>query len=173
VAQKSATASAHLAELPGRRDDKEEPVADILPHIWSKLAVNCAINPLCALTGLLPGQLQQITEVRELQAGIASEIEGLCADRGIVLPEKDLIGSIWTKSKGGIKKPSMVQHLAVRGQTEIDPLNGAVARMAREAGRTTCLRQRSDHRAHQGVGSPSAGHVDMPADQIRDWFAFV
>ena len=115
-------------------DDKIEMVADIAPHIWSKLAINCAVNPICALTGLLPGQLQMVDEVKDLQAAVAAEIETLAGALGVTLPENDLIGSIWAKSRGGMNKPSMVQHLERGRKTEIDALNGAVARMGGESG---------------------------------------
>jgi 2-dehydropantoate 2-reductase len=123
-----------VADLLSRHDDKVACVTNIIPHIWSKVAINCAVNPLCALTGLLPGQLQNVPELKALQVEIATEIEALCAAKNIVLPEEDLIGSIWAKSKGGNNKPSMVQHLERKRRTEIDALNGAVARMSHEAG---------------------------------------
>lgn len=126
-----------IAELLGTQDSKVKTVADIEPHVWSKLAVNCAVNPLCALTGLLPGELQENEALRQLQESIAFEIEILCTAKGISLPEDDLIGSIWEKSRGGMNKPSMVQHLDRRRKTEIDALNGAVVRIAKSEGLST------------------------------------
>ena len=123
-----------LGAMLATADGKIETVADIMPHVWSKLVINCAVNPLCALTGLLPGQLQEVAETKALQAEIVAEIEALCAAKAVTLPEKDPIGEVWQKSRGGNNKPSMVQHLDRGRKTEIDALNGAVARMANEAG---------------------------------------
>ena len=113
-------------------DDKIELVADIVPHVWSKLIINCAINPLCALTGLLPGELQEHADTRKLQQDIVAEIVALCDRKGIHLPEADPIAEVWRKSRGSANKPSMVQHLERDRQTEINALNGAVVRMALE-----------------------------------------
>ena len=30
---------------------------DVQAHVWNKFVLNCAINPLCAITGLLPGEI--------------------------------------------------------------------------------------------------------------------
>jgi 2-dehydropantoate 2-reductase len=113
-------------------DDKIDLVADIVPHVWSKLIINCAINPLCALTGLLPGELQEHADTRKLQQDIVAEIVALCDRKGIHLPEADPIAEVWRKSRGSANKPSMVQHLERDRQTEINALNGAVVRMALE-----------------------------------------
>jgi len=121
-----------IAGLLSRRDTKVEAVADIMPQVWSKLVINCAINPLCALTGLLPGQLQEVDETKNLQAGIVAEIEALCLARGIVLPDENPLEEVWRKSRGSNNKPSMVQHLERGRRTEINALNGAVTRLAAE-----------------------------------------
>jgi 2-dehydropantoate 2-reductase len=123
-----------LGDLLLKIDDKIELVRDIEPHIWSKLIINCAVNPLCALTGLLPGQLQNTAETRHLQELIVSEIFAVCQKKNIILPESDPIGEVWRKSRGGGNKPSMVQHLERGRKTEIDALNGAVVRIARVLG---------------------------------------
>jgi 2-dehydropantoate 2-reductase len=130
---------ANLCDLMAKVDDKVERVANIVPHIWSKLIINCAVNPLCALTGLLPGELQETPETKNLQAQLTSEIVELCKAKDIHLPEFDLpnsspIEEVWRKSKGGANKPSMVQHLEAGRKTEIDALNGAVVRLAHETG---------------------------------------
>jgi 2-dehydropantoate 2-reductase len=123
-----------LCGLLARADSKIESVANIVPHIWSKLVINCAINPLCALTGLLPGELQDSAYTRQLQTDVVAEIVMLCEKMNITLPEADPIGDVWRKSRGGDNKPSMVQHLERGRKTEIDALNGAVARMAADLG---------------------------------------
>ena len=123
-----------LAKLIATNSSQTEAVGNVVPHIWSKLVINCAINPLCALTGLLPGQLQEVEETKRLQAQIVSEIEALCTAKEIILPEDAPIKEVWRKSRGGNNKPSMVQHLERGRKTEIDALNGAVSRMATEVG---------------------------------------
>jgi len=126
-----------IAELLSRRDTMVEAVADIMPQVWSKLVINCAVNPLCALTGLLPGQLQEVDETKNLQARIVAEIEALCLAKGIVLPDENPLEEVWRKSRGGNNKPSMVQHLERGRRTEINALNGAVTRLAAEVNLST------------------------------------
>ncbi len=140
-------------------DTKFEKVADIVPHIWSKLIINCAVNPLCALTGLLPGDLQDVPQTRLLQEKIVAEIVALCEKKNISLPDSDPIGEVWRKSRGGNNKPSMVQHLERGRKTEIDALNGAVTRMAAELGIATPVNE-----IITGLikGLEAGGGIDIP-----------
>ena len=109
-------------------------VPDIVSTIWEKFVHNCGINAISALTGLRPGEFQEVPAVDEFQTRIIEETLSMLKMRGIVLPERDFVQDIKTYCAHKFHRPSMLQHL-LRGQrTEIDSLNGFVARESERLG---------------------------------------
>jgi 2-dehydropantoate 2-reductase len=103
-------------------------VDDIVATIWAKFVHNCGINAICALTGLRPGNIQQVPELDDFQTRIIGETVTLLRAKGIELQETDPCATIKAYCSHKFHRPSMMQHLDRGQQTEIDSLNGYVAR---------------------------------------------
>ena len=109
-------------------------VDDILTTIWSKFVHNCAINAVCAITGLRPGHIQEVPAVDAFQTHIIEEVLALAVAKGIALPERDPVKTIKAYCATKFHRVSMVQHLDRGRPTEIDSLNGYVARESERLG---------------------------------------
>ncbi len=126
-----------LAELEGLFAEagmKPVLVDDVIATIWAKFVHNCGINAICAITGLRPGHIQQVPELDRFQSKIIEETIALVLANGIELPEESSVDAIKDYCAHKFHRPSMMQHLD-RGQlTEIDSLNGYVARESARLG---------------------------------------
>ena len=109
-------------------------VDDILATIWSKFVHNCAINAVCAITALRPGHIQEVPAVDEFQTHIIHETVALAKAKGIRLPDPDPVKTIKAYCATKFHRVSMVQHLDRGRPTEIDSLNGYVARESEKLG---------------------------------------
>jgi 2-dehydropantoate 2-reductase len=103
-------------------------VDDILATIWGKFVHNCAINAVCAITGLRPGHIREVPAVDEFQTHIIEETVALAKAKGITLPDPDPVATIKAYCATKFHRVSMVQHLDRGRLTEIDSLNGYVVR---------------------------------------------
>ncbi|MBI3857733.1 MAG: 2-dehydropantoate 2-reductase [Planctomycetes bacterium] len=129
--------SARLATLTGLLSEagmNPEVVDDVMRTIWSKFIHNCGINALCALTGLRPGQIREVPDLDEFQTRIIEETVALVRAKGIESTEPDPLAAIKEYCSHKFHRPSMMQHLARGKRTEIDALNGYVARESRRLG---------------------------------------
>jgi 2-dehydropantoate 2-reductase len=129
-------------------------VADYRALKWSKLALNVVANAACAILDVLPDRLVhyhhvfrlEILAIREVRAtmkalGIAAidlprypvrALQGIAA-----LPSPLARAALASRIAGGrgTKPPSLLLDLrSAKHRTEVEVLNGAVARAAREAG---------------------------------------
>lgn len=108
-------------------------VPDITVQLWDKFLFNCAVNPLCAITGLPPSGLVADAELNALRCGVVAEAKALAAAKGLALrPEADRRIAEWCVDKG--HEPSMTQHLRRGQRTEIDALNGLIVRESEALG---------------------------------------
>ncbi len=107
---------------------------DIVVTIWSKFVHNCGINAICAITDLRPGHIHEIPALDELQSHIINETVALIRAKGISLPDPDPLSTIKAYCAKKFHRVSMLQHLDRRRRTEIDALNGYVARESRKLG---------------------------------------
>ncbi len=132
----------YLGELDGAQTDRLRLVADlfaqaglnpvlvddIVATLWAKFVHNCGINAICAITRLRPGHIHEVPELDHFQSLIVAEAVTLVRAKGIVLSDADPVSAIKEYCAHKFHRPSMMQHLE-RGQvTEIDSLNGYVAR---------------------------------------------
>jgi len=121
---------------------------------WSKLALNIVANASCAILDMLPERLVredrifalEIRALREVRAtmkalGIAPmdlpryPVRALLALATLPTPAARILLGSRIASGRGSKPPSLLLDLrSVKHRTEVDALNGAVARAAREAG---------------------------------------
>ena len=118
------------------RDAGFEPeiAPDIMSVIWSKFVHNCAINAICAVSGMRGGEVVRHEAANELQSHILEEVMAVVAAKGITLTNADPVAYIKAHTFLRFNKPSMQQHMEAARPTEIDSLNGALVREAKALG---------------------------------------
>ena len=108
---------------------------DVMLELWSKLMVNCAYNAISALAHAPYARLSAQLEVREIQHAIVREVVALAQAEGIGL---QLEPSLEAMERIAMAMPaqfsSTAQDMARRKPSEIDHLNGFIARRGRELG---------------------------------------
>jgi 2-dehydropantoate 2-reductase len=132
-----------LAEACTRAGLPTEAVADARGPQWRKLIFNAATNPVGALTGLTHGRVCEDPALRRLVSGLVDEGKAVAGAQGIVLdadPE-ELIDHAAKPEVAYDHKASMLQDVEARRETEIDYLNGGIARFGREQGVPTPLNE--------------------------------
>ncbi len=116
-------------------------VADARPAQWRKVVFNAATNPVGALTGLTHGRVCERPDLRVLVSALVDEGKAVARAQGITLdadPE-ELIDHAARPDVAYDHKASMLQDVEARRRTEIDYLNGGIARFGRELGVPTPL----------------------------------
>ena len=132
---------APLADACSRAGMPAAAVADARPAQWRKVIFNAATNPIGALTGLTHGGVCERPDLRALVSGLVDEGKAVASAQGIVLdadPE-ELIDHAARPDVAYGHRASMLQDVAARRRTEIDYLNGGIARFGRELGVSTPL----------------------------------
>jgi 2-dehydropantoate 2-reductase len=132
---------ARLADACTRAGMPTHAVADARPAQWRKVIFNAATNPIGALTGLTHGRVCEDPALRALVSGLVAEGKDVAAAQGIVLdadPE-ELIDHAAKPEVAYAHKASMLQDVEARRRTEVDYLNGGIARFGRELGVPTPL----------------------------------
>jgi 2-dehydropantoate 2-reductase len=116
-------------------------VPDARPAQWRKVIFNASTNPVGALTGLTHGRACERPDLRAIVSALVDEGKAVAAAQGIVLdadPE-ELIDHAAKPEVAYDHKASMLQDVEARRQTEVDFLNGGIARFGRELGVPTPL----------------------------------
>jgi len=132
-----------LAEACTRAGLPTEAVVDARGPQWRKLIFNAATNPVGALTGLTHGRVCEDPALRRFVSGLVDEGKAVAAAQQIVLdadPE-ELIDHAAKPEVAYDHKASMLQDVEARRETEIDYLNGGIARFGREHGVPTPLNE--------------------------------
>lgn len=104
-------------------------------EIWKKLALNACVLPLSACLGWRTHELAECEPTRAEMAAILEEVIAVTKARGHPLDfdeRWDAILGLLTRARDA--KPSMLQDVESRRQTEIDVINGAVLRAGRATG---------------------------------------
>jgi 2-dehydropantoate 2-reductase len=130
-----------LADACTRAGMPTEAVPDARGPQWRKLIFNAATNPIGALTGLTHGRVCEDGALRALVSALVDEGKAVAAAQGIELdadPE-ELIDYAARPDVAYDHKASMLQDVEARRVTEIDYLNGGIARYGREHGVATPL----------------------------------
>jgi len=134
-------AIAPLADACTRSGMPASAVADARPSQWRKVIFNAATNPMGALTGLTHGRLCERPDLRAVVSGLVDEGKTVAAAQRIELdadPEA-LIDHAARPDVAYGHKASMLQDVEARRATEVDYLNGGIARFGRELGVPTPL----------------------------------
>jgi 2-dehydropantoate 2-reductase len=130
-----------LADACTRAGMPSTAVADARPGQWRKVIFNAATNPMGALTGLTHGRLCERADLRAVVSGLVDEGKAVATAQGITLdadPE-ELIDHAARPDVAYGHKASMLQDVEARRATEVDYLNGGIARFGRELGVPTPL----------------------------------
>jgi len=108
---------------------------NVLGDLWEKLTMNCAYNALSAVTRSRYGPLAGNPWARGLMRQVVEEVQAVARAAGVLLPDMDLVEAAWRLADtmpGAIS--STAQDLIRGRRTEIDSLNGYVARRGAELG---------------------------------------
>lgn len=100
--------------------------------IWSKLAINAAINPVTALWDVANGDILERPELLEMAKRAALEAEEVARAKGVSLlfaDAGDELERVCLQTRTNVS--SMCQDLRQGRQTEVGQINGAVVREAR------------------------------------------
>ncbi len=124
--------------IPARIAGKDE----IWAALWGKVLYNCSLNPLGAMLEVPYGRLGENDEARDIIRIIIREIFLVCRALRVTLPYESaddyyryLLETLLPPTAG--HRASMLQDIQAGRKTEIDALNGAISRYARELGITT------------------------------------
>jgi 2-dehydropantoate 2-reductase len=108
---------------------------DIRKEIWYKVLVNAAINPLATLAFSPNGVLLEDERLRKLAEDIISEGVRVAVSHGIELSDEEAFSRVLkVASQTAENRNSMLQDLERGKRTEIDQINGAIARLGAAVG---------------------------------------
>ena len=108
---------------------------------WTKLIFNAASNPLGALTGLTQGRLCELPATRALISGLVAEGVAVAAALGITLDSDPEALIDHSAQVAFDHRASMLQDAQAHRLTEVDALNGGIARFGAAHGVPTPLNE--------------------------------
>jgi 2-dehydropantoate 2-reductase len=110
--------------------------ANLSTTLWKKLAVNAAINPLTAILRVRNGELLDRKELEPVIGMAMEEVWRVAARLRISVPTPpelhDEVRRVCRVTAAN--QSSMLRDVLAGRRTEIDAINGAVARLGRERG---------------------------------------
>jgi 2-dehydropantoate 2-reductase len=108
---------------------------NIQGELWGKMAINCAYNAVSALGRARYGRIVQDPRAREVQRLAVEETAAVARASGVRLPDIDLVEAAFRLGEAMSEATSSTAQDLARGKrTEIDSLNGYVARRGAELG---------------------------------------
>lgn len=127
--------------------------AHIKRALWSKLAVNCIINPLTAVHGCRNGELGERGELAEQVALLCDEVASISRAAGFGDIARQLPSTVAAVIAGTAgNRSSMLQDVECGRRTEIDYITGYLLQVADRLGiaapRNRALLEEIQHRAH-------------------------
>jgi 2-dehydropantoate 2-reductase len=132
---------ARLADALTRSGMPTRALADARGAQWTKLIFNAASNPLGALTGLTHGRLCELPATRSLISGLIAEGEAVAAAMGITLDSDPEALIDHAAEVAYDHRASMLQDALAHRPTEIDAMNGGIARFGAQHGVPTPLNE--------------------------------
>ena len=108
---------------------------DIQTALWSKAVLNAVFNPLTGLLGLKSGALIESPYLMECAEDIVDEAVAVARAQDVRLERSSILQRVRAVSLATAENlSSMLQDLERGRRTEIDAINGAIARLAGEMG---------------------------------------
>ncbi|CAA0109631.1 2-dehydropantoate 2-reductase [Halioglobus japonicus] len=109
--------------------------SDIDSALWSKLAVNCIINPLTAVSGCRNGELARSSELSAQVEALCSEVADISRAAGFDNIAEKLRPAVSAVIAGTAdNRSSMLQDIERGRQTEIDYITGYLLKIAEQHG---------------------------------------
>ena len=103
--------------------------------LWTKAVVNACFNPLTALLRTPSGAMESLATLRECSTEIVEEAVAVAVAHGVPLDRRALLDRVAAVARAtALNRSSMLQDLERGRRTEIDAINGAIARMGAEKG---------------------------------------
>lgn len=97
--------------------------------VWGKLVVNAGINALTAILRVPNGALARIETLRSVMDETVTEAVAVARAKGIVLPYPDPVAHVReVATRTGTNLSSMLQDVLRGTPTEVEVINGAIAR---------------------------------------------
>lgn len=123
-------------ELLNRSGLETEVAEDVQAVIWNKLFVNVAFNSLTALTRLRNGDILNTDEGQDLLRNVVREAAQVAEKVGVTVNAEQTIANCLRMGREDIaaNKSSMLMDILHKRKTEIDAINGAVAKLGRRHG---------------------------------------
>jgi 2-dehydropantoate 2-reductase len=111
-------------------------------ELWTKLIWNCALNAISALGRVTYGEIFASADARRIIATLVEEVLAVARAKGIQLPGLEdpkaaLAGALKIAEQMSGTRSSTAQDMARGKRTEIDSLNGYVARLGQQLGVAT------------------------------------
>lgn len=111
-------------------------------ELWTKLIWNCALNAISALGRVTYGEIFASADARRIIAALVEEVLAVAHAKGIHLPGVEnpkaaLAGALKIAEQMSGTRSSTAQDMARGKRTEIDSLNGYVARLGEQLGVAT------------------------------------
>jgi 2-dehydropantoate 2-reductase len=113
---------------------KARAFADLRPAQWTKLIFNATVNGVAALTGLPHDRHFAEGDLGELVHALVDEGRNVAAAAGIPLHDDPWEMNVLATRRGSAHHPSMLEDVRARRPTEVELINGALAREARRLG---------------------------------------
>jgi len=115
---------------------------EVMVELWSKLMVNCAYNAISGLAQLPYGRMAALPAIREVQRAVVQEVVAVAQADGQNLPLAAALEAM-ERIAGAMpaQLSSTAQDMARGKPSEIDHLNGFVARRGAELGIATPVNQ--------------------------------
>jgi 2-dehydropantoate 2-reductase len=127
--------------------------------VWLKLLVNAAINPLGALLGMRNGELLQHDNARRLMQTVVEESVAVAHSQGLVFEAADVLARVKeVAAQTAANRSSMLVDIAAGRPTEIDYINGAIARL----GNAPCNQALTEL-----IHAVERLHVPIPSSPLR------
>ncbi len=111
-------------------------VDDPWPSVWRKLVVNAAMNPTTAIFRLRNPELLEHPAGRPIADDLARETARVATAAGVAI-DPETAPDMWHRTAGFVNRSSMFQDVSAGRPTEIDAINGAVAREGQRLGVAT------------------------------------
>ncbi len=109
-----------------------EVVEDIERRIWEKACINAVINPITAVCRVRNGKIVEVPELWEVARRIARECREVMGRMGYDVDVEGVARDVAVRT--AMNRSSMLQDIEKGRRTEIDFINGAFVRRARELG---------------------------------------
>ena len=107
----------------------------VAEHVWAKVVMNACVNGTCGILRLRAREYFNHPEGYRTVQDITREVVAVAAAKGVMLDYDALIADMLAAvARAGEHYPSMAQDMRAHRKTEIDSLNGAIARYGRELG---------------------------------------